>query len=91
MAGAGTHLHRLIRTWTGEGFSASCGCKAMMNRMDEQGPDWCRANVEPIVSTMRKEARKRGIWKYLALMPGATTPMRWLVWEAIRRSEQDGR
>ena len=90
MAGAGTHLHRLIKRWTRQDYTANCGCKNMVRRMNKHGPAWCRTNIDAILAKMRAEATNRGWWKFLVKIPGATAPMRWMILEAIRRSEQDG-
>jgi hypothetical protein len=90
MAGAGRHLHRLLHQLTGQGFTPGCGCKEMIRRMNANGPAWCRKHIDEIVAKMRGEARKRRWWKIIMLIPGTNAPMRWMVFEAIRRSEADG-
>ena len=84
----GYHMHRLVRRWFGQGFSASCRCKEMIRKMNDWGPQGCREHLDEIVAVMRAEARRRGWWLRLApRLPGAGRPMQAMVLLAIERSK----
>lgn len=57
--GPGTQLHRLLKRITGEGVTASCGCKSHIAEMNRNGPAWCRENVETIVGWLEEEIDRR--------------------------------
>lgn len=59
--------------------STGCGCGAKVRMMDENGPDWCKENLETIVDWLQEEATRR---KLPFLRVGA----RQLVRYAIRRA-----
>lgn len=64
MAGAGTHLHKMIYDWTGEKPSVGCSCAAWIKMMDTQGPAWCRKNLKKIAAKLLAEARERAVaWR----------------------------
>ena len=90
MAGAGTHLHALIKKWTGSDYTPGCGCRAMVQKMDANPPAWSIQHMPEIVSKVRDEAKKRGWFSKVAVaIPGSGTPIRWLVREAVRLAEED--
>jgi rubredoxin len=57
--GAGTQLHKLLKRLTGEGITASCGCKSHIATMNLNGPAWCRENVDTIVGWLEEEIERR--------------------------------
>ncbi len=57
--GAGTHLHRLLKTITGENINPGCGCSSRIAEMNACGPGWCRDNVEQIVDWLIEEVERR--------------------------------
>ena len=89
MPGAGTHLHRLIKKFTGQDYSPSCSCRETVADMDKNPPQWSLDNIDKILRKLRVEASQRGWWKYLVQIPGASKPIRWLVKEAVRRAKED--
>lgn len=92
MAGPGTHLGNLIKTWLRVRNSGCGNCQALLAEMDANGPEWVRANLRTIMPRIRANARKNRDWKarILARIPGARWPIRALVLEACRRAEADG-
>ena len=88
--GAGTHLHDLIKTFTGQDYTAGCGCKDMVKKMDANPPQWSLDNFREILTTMRGEARRRSWWTRIAVsLPGTKAPLKWFIREAVRRAEED--
>jgi len=64
MAGAGTHLHALIKQWTGQEITASCSCEKWIRGMDRHGPAWCRKHCNEIVEKLMREAHQRAMdWR----------------------------
>jgi hypothetical protein len=58
MAGAGTHLHNMIREWSGLDVTASCGCQKWINRMDRD-IEWAKHKTPQIVAKLIREAKAR--------------------------------
>lgn len=48
----------------GHHFEESCSCEIMADRMDENGPQWCRDNFRDLVQATREVAEYRGVWYY---------------------------
>lgn len=90
MAGTGTHLHRLVKQYTGQDFLPGCGCQSLVDKMNSHPPKWSIANLKMIVEQLRAAAQARG-WRtrLLVTLPGSNTPLRWLVREAVRLAEKD--
>lgn len=60
----GTILHGMIERWTGETPNLSCKCMQWIRKMDREGPQWCRDNVDLITAKLYKEAAARApSWK----------------------------
>lgn len=59
MAGAGTHLHRLIEEWTGQKPNLSCKCAQWIRKMDKEGVAWCAKHCDTIVQKLVAEAQRR--------------------------------
>lgn len=55
----GETLHNLLYNRFGVDMTLNCACKAWIARMNEGGPEWCRENVQKIVSKMLSEAKRR--------------------------------
>ena len=89
----GDHLHTLIKKYTGQSYTAKCGCNDMVRQMNAWGPDGCREpeNTKTIVKKMTKEAKNRS-WAtgLMASVPIASRlGMRAMVLYAIRLAEQE--
>ncbi len=95
--GPGTHLTRLLMEM-GFSYSAGCGCASRTTQMNRWNVSGCREHRDEILSWLREESKSQG-WassamaaaKALAIVPAEhwTSPVEWLVDEAIRRAEQD--
>ena len=82
--GPGTHLHRLLAAF-GVRPGSGCDCEDRMAKMDRQGVDWCRENLDVIADWLVEEARERQFLNVLTRMaPGvAHIAARRLIWQAI--------
>ena len=91
MAGVGTHTSKIIAKWLRIKTVGCGGCKALLEKLDREGPAWCRQHLRHIVPQIRANARKNEHFRarILARIPGASRPIRALVMEAIRRAEAD--
>lgn len=90
-ANTGNFLHSIVHNMTGEDFLPGCGCRDMMSKMADWGPDGCREHLEEIVDKMQSEGKKRG-WKnkLLASMPILSrAAMKAMVLYAIRKAEKE--
>lgn len=58
--GPGTELKSLLAT-IGITASPDCKCNRRAIYMDEQGCDWCEANIDEIVGWLRESAAERGL------------------------------
>lgn len=85
----GTHLHKLIKQWTGQDMSTTCKCRAWIAKMDRAGPRWCRKHINEIAAHMRAEAKKRNWWRFPAIVPGAQFVIRQMIELAIENSEKE--
>lgn len=64
MAGTGTILHGMAKSYAGEDVMKGCKCAKWIKLMDDNGPAWCRQHVDEIVGVMVNEAKRRaGNWK----------------------------
>jgi hypothetical protein len=61
LCGAGCILSRLLKRF-GLEYTPGCQCENRANKMDGNGPAWCRENFDMIVGWMMEEADKRGLW-----------------------------
>ena len=99
-AGAGTRLHRILKTITGEDIEPGCGCSSRIAEMNARGPRWCRENVGTIVDWLieeierrlkrAKEEGKSCGWRLRVgglKLPGRRLVLRWIVLVAVRRAE----
>jgi hypothetical protein len=57
--------------------------------MNVQGPAWCRKNLQPILQKLRREAKHRGWWKYVVLLPGTRRYLRRLILDSIIDAETE--
>ena len=78
--GPGTELKRLLGS-LGMRSTSGCPCDQRALLMDEQGPGWCRENLEVIVEWMREEANNRGL-------PFVSMLAKLLILRAIRDAER---
>lgn len=76
----GTELKRLLSV-VGIVAEKGCNCDQTANAMDMNGPQWCRENIDSIVSAMGEEAHRRNL-------PFVGTVAKRLVWIAIWTSEK---
>lgn len=60
LRGPGTALKRLLAA-IGIVTTPRCACAATARKMDEGGPDWCRAHLDEIVDVMAREAKARSL------------------------------
>ena len=58
--GPGAELHALLGRF-GLTASGDCKCNQRARYMDEQGCDWCEANLDEIVGWLRESAAERGL------------------------------
>jgi len=79
--GPGTRLKSLLRAM-GIVASRNCSCNRRARIMDQEGPDWCEANIDTIVGWLREEAEKRGL-------PFLDIAGRMLVKRAIKLARKD--
>ena len=100
--GCGTHLHRIIKKYTGEGITSDCQCRSRIAEMNMRGPAWCRENVDKIVDWLLEEVNRRlehakasdkpAPWR-LRLgglnLPGRRVAIRRLILLAVRRTERE--
>jgi len=88
--GAGTHLHAIIKKYTGDDYSPTCNCRALVKQMNKHPPQWSLDNMQKVVREMRSEATRRHWWAKFALaLPGTTAPLRWMVREAVKLALAD--
>jgi len=74
----GTELKRLLRRFA---ITNDCDCEQHAKRMDQQGPQWCRKNIELITDWLEEEAEKRSL-------PFIRSGAKVLIKLAIRRAER---
>lgn len=80
--GPGTELKALLK-YFGIVATPGCSCNKRAAAMDENGPDWCEANIDQIDQWLAEEAKKRKL-PYLSLAGKALIRM------AIRRARKKG-
>ena len=80
-AGPGTELASLLRMLGINAKEKGCSCKSHARRMDREGPQWCRDNIETILGWLQTEAKKRKL-------PFIKTAAKQVVLLAIRRAEK---
>jgi hypothetical protein len=81
--GPGTELKRLLRKLCIQS-TPGCLCDQRALIMDEEGPDWCKDNLQTIVSWMKEEAEIRGL-------PFSRIAARLLVLRAIQVARKKAR
>ena len=79
--GPGTELAAILKIIGIHAKEKGCGCKSHAKRMDREGPQWCRDNIETILGWLETEAKKRKL-------PFVKTAAKQVVLLAIRRSEK---
>ena len=79
--GPGTELASLLRMLGINAKEKGCSCKSHAKRMDREGPQWCRDNIETILGWLQTEAKKRKL-------PFIKTAAKQVVLLAIRRAEK---
>lgn len=79
--GVGTELKKLLKM-IGITASPGCSCNSRARRMDSEGIEWCKNNVELIVKWLGEESKKRR-------MPYAKFMGRKIVRMAIFRAERN--
>ena len=78
--GAGTELKKLLAQ-IGITASPACRCNDLAALMDANGPDWCEANAERVVTWLRDAAAARRL-------PFVAPVARLLVSRAIARARK---
>ena len=79
--GPGTELAALLKTIGIDSKEKGCQCKSHARRMDKEGPQWCRDNIDTILGWLQTEAKKRKL-------PFIKTAAKQVVLLAIRRAEK---
>lgn len=79
--GPGTELANLLKTIGIDAKEKGCSCRSHAKRMDKEGPQWCRDNIETILGWLQTEAKKRKL-------PFIKTAAKQVVLLAIRRAEK---
>ncbi len=64
--GCGTELKKLLKRFR-IAEKAGCHCNKMAQKMDKEGAQWCRENIEEIVNVMEKEATRRK-WPFVRML-----------------------
>ena len=99
--GAGTRLHRILKTITGEDIEPGCGCSSRIAEMNARGPEWCRENVGTIVDWLieeierrlkrAKDVGKKCGWRLRVgglELPGRRLVLKWFVLAAVWQTER---
>lgn len=79
-SGPGTELKKLL-SMIGITAKPNCSCNARAKTMDQNGSEWCRANIDRISQWLREEATKRKL-------PYSDMAGKALISLAIRRAEK---
>ena len=82
-SGPGTELKKLFARFRFRPVKG-CGCNRIAAQMDRQGPAWCRANLDKLVSQIFQEAKKRK----LPLTRFSRPAIKAFARRAIRRAEK---
>lgn len=83
-AGPGTELKAFFAKWFGQKATPTCSCNAVAAKMDAEGPQWCRENMDWICEQVRLNAEKRGL-------PYIRAVVEPIIHLAIRRAEKQAR
>ena len=78
--GPGTELSKLLKLIGINAKEKGCKCKSHSARMDREGPQWCRDNIETILGWLQAEAQKRKL-------PFVKAAAKQVVLLAIRRAD----
>ena len=79
--GPGTELSKLLKMIGISPKEKGCQCKSHAKRMDREGPQWCRENIEKILGWLQTESKKRKL-------PFMKQVAKQVVLLAIRRAEK---
>ena len=79
--GPGTELSKLLKMIGINAKEKGCSCKSHAKRMDREGPQWCRDNIETVLRWLQTEAKKRKL-------PFVKAAAKQAVLLAIRRAER---
>ena len=79
--GPGTELANILKILGIDAREKGCSCRSHAKKMDREGPQWCRDNIETILGWLEKEAKKRKL-------PFIKTAAKQVVLLAIRRAEK---
>ena len=79
--GPGTELAGLLKMIGISPKEKGCQCKSHAKRMDREGPQWCRENIETILGWLQTESKKRKL-------PFVKQVAKQVVLLAIRRAEK---
>ena len=58
--GVGTELKKIL-SLIGITATPNCSCNAKAKMMNEKGIEWCKSNIDVIVSWLKEEANKRNL------------------------------
>lgn len=81
-SGPGTELKKIL-TRFGIRPGKNCKCERRARKMDQQGPKWCRENIDTIIGWLKEEANKRKL-------PFVNRLGKYLVNKAIKNSLKSG-
>ena len=81
ITGPGTELASLLKMIGINPKEKGCSCKSHAKRMDKEGPQWCRDNIETILGWLQTESKKRKL-------PFIKQVAKQVVLLAIRRAEK---
>ncbi|MGI9447628.1 MAG: hypothetical protein ACR2NI_08250 [Pirellulales bacterium] len=79
--GPGTELANMLKMIGINSKEKGCQCKSHAKRMDREGPQWCRDNIDTILGWLQTEAKKRKL-------PFVKQVAKQVVLLAIRRAEK---
>lgn len=85
--GPGTELTALLADWLGIVSSPGCSCRAMAQKMNAIGPEWCESDdgMAEILAVMQAEHAKRRAARQ-TILPWSETAARTLVRIACKRA-----
>jgi hypoxanthine phosphoribosyltransferase len=87
IGGAGTELKALLG-WFGQYASVGCNCEKHAEAMDDRGIEWCKKNIETIVSWLKTEAADKKVLGFsMDRVPGFEYSAKQLIALAIANAE----
>lgn len=81
--GVGSIITATLRSWGIK--ETDCTCRNLSKKMDENGPQWCRDNLEMLTSSMIENAKKH---KWMRFAPFKWTGAQRLIERSIEKYEE---